>query len=226
MVKRASIEFVEASMPIRESVTKFGGQPVWLLAPQWPLSRETGRPMRFIGQVSLDPDLFGPVEGRMAYLFITDDDDYIDGTWEPDGGENAVIIQPGELLVPAQDLAAGPTLYRMVSRPGHERLVAEPCEFVARLTLSDDAPFVSEQDLWQGDEESSRRYRAALGGNKIGGTPGFLQGDEFPGEEFRQLLLQLDSTGAPFCVNFGDCGIGYAFLSRQGHTGKFLWQCC
>jgi len=28
----------------------------------------------------------------------------------------------------------------------------------------------------------------------------------------------------PFEVNFGDAGVGYAFLSEDGTTSKFLWQ--
>src|SRR5947208_3527423 len=99
MVRRQTIEFVEAFSPIREPVTKFGGQPTWLLSPQWPISRETGKPMFFIGQVALDPNVFGNIQGRMAYVFMTDGDDYVDGTWKPDGGENAVIVQPGDPFV-------------------------------------------------------------------------------------------------------------------------------
>lgn len=94
-----SIEFREATRQVHEVVTKFGGQPTWIQQPQWPISRETGKPMRFIGQVALDRTIFGSVRGQMAYLFMTDDDDYVDGTWEPDGGENAVVIQPGRVTV-------------------------------------------------------------------------------------------------------------------------------
>jgi hypothetical protein len=36
--------------------------------------------------------------------------------------------------------------------------------------------------------------------------------------------LQLDSTGVPFEVNFGDGGVGYAFLAADGNVGKFAWQ--
>jgi len=96
MVKRASIEFIESKVPIREMVTKFGGPPVWVKAPRWPTSRATGQPMQFIGQIALDPELFGPVRGRMAYLFMTDAEASVDGTWEPDSRENDVIIQPGD----------------------------------------------------------------------------------------------------------------------------------
>ena len=75
--------------PAPEPVTKLGGQPDWLDVPQWPLSASLGRPMMFIGQFRVD-------DSRMAYVFMTDGaGDYVDGTWEPEGGENAVIVQPG-----------------------------------------------------------------------------------------------------------------------------------
>jgi hypothetical protein len=45
---------------------------------------------------------------------MTDGDEYVDGTWEPEGGENAVVIQPGggPLLVDVVSAPRGPTLYR------------------------------------------------------------------------------------------------------------------
>src|SRR5262245_38284025 len=174
MVKRATIEFVPATEAIRKPVTNFGGQPTWLASPQWPLSRETGPPMRFIGQVALTNDLFGNSDGRMAYLFMTDGDGYVSGTSEPDGGENAVIVQPGEALVPTQSLVEGPTLYRMVQQVGHDRLVPEPCEFAVHLTPLEDPEFIPEHDRWELGEEANRVYCEALDGNKVGGTPGFL----------------------------------------------------
>jgi uncharacterized protein YwqG len=139
--------------------------------------------------------------------------------------ENAVVIQPGMVTVPTQAISNGPTLYRMVPRAGHDRLVAEPCEYQVQLAKTIDPELASEDERWQKSDEANHEYHAALGGNKVGGTPGFLQGDEFPGAEFKRLILQLDSTMVPFSVNFGDCGIGFAFLSNDGCTGKFLWQC-
>ena len=38
-------------------------------------------------------------------------------------------------------------------------------------------------------------------------------------------MVQLDSGKLPFDVNFGDAGVGYAFLSPDGKEGRFLWQC-
>lgn len=37
---------------------------------------------------------------------------------------------------------------------------------------------------------------------------------------------KLDSTQVPFWINFGDAGIGYAFINGKGTDGRFLWQCC
>ena len=224
-MKRQSIEFVEAKTPVREPVTKFGGQPVWLSEPQWPLSAETGKPMRFICQIALSDEFFGPTDAKMAYIFMTDGDEYVDGTWEPDGGENAVILQPGNTSAPVETIAEGPTLYRMVKKIFNKRLVPEPCEFTVQGPVSDDPDFVPESERAQWPEEKWEKYANTLDGNKIGGTPIFMQGDEFPGPGSWKLLLELDSTRVPFFVNFGDAGIAYAFLLEDGSVGKFLWQC-
>ncbi|GFJ82612.1 hypothetical protein [Phytohabitans houttuyneae] len=90
------VRFEPGTVPAGEAVTKMGGQPRWLEDPQWPLSASLGEPMQFIGQFRID----GGGEARLAYVFMTDGDDYVDGTWEPDGGENAVIVQPGGQVPP------------------------------------------------------------------------------------------------------------------------------
>jgi hypothetical protein len=226
MVKRASLDFSAADSPITELVTKFGGQPVWLGEPQWPLSRATGQPMLFIGQVALAPELFGDTPSRMAYLFITDDrDEYVDGTWEADSGENAVILQPGLPGVPTQPLTTGPTLYDMRKVAGEPLLQPVPVEFAVQYRWCHDPVFVTEGERCTWPDDRSTSFGQQLDGNKVGGTPGFMQGDEFPGPGQWRLLLQLDAMQVPFYINFGDAGIGYAFLSEDGRTAKFLWQC-
>jgi hypothetical protein len=190
------------------------------------MSAETGKPMRFICQVALTDEPFNLATPKMAYVFMTDEEDYVDDTWEPDGGENAVILQPGRTSLSVKPLAEGPTLYRMVNQPGRSRLVPEPCEFTVKGSISDDPAFVDEAARAEWPDEKWDSHAKALEGNKIGGTPIFLQGDEFPGPGSWKLLLELDSTQVPFFVNFGDAGTGYAFLSEDGTIGKFLWQCC
>lgn len=228
MVKRAKIEFDAVKQPIREAVTKFGGQPTWLEEPQWPLSRASGAPMRFICQIHLDEHLFGATGARMAYIFMTDGDEYLDGTWEPDGGENAVVLQPGGVPVKTVKLATGPTLYRMVKKLFRKSLVPEPCEFAVRLSYGEDPPQVDEDEdvasTW--NDGAAQEYEEPQEGNKLGGTPLFLQGPEFPGAGEWKLMLQLDSTQVPFFVNFGDSGVGYAFISVDGREARFLWQGC
>ena len=224
MPKKFVISFREASSPITEPQTKFGGQPNWILEPQWPLSRETGNPMRFVCQIRLAKELFPEVAAEMAYLFMTDEegeDAFVDGTYEPDGGENAVILQPGVPAVPTTRLSDGPTLYRMVPRPGQNRLQPESCEFAVELNVGDDIPFLPEEERWKQPDADV----AQLNENKVGGTPVFLQGDDFPFGGSSRLLLQLDSCSVPFSINFGDAGVGYAFLNDTGDQAKFLWQC-
>jgi len=226
MVKRASIKFVPAKQPITELTTKFGGQPVWLSEPQWPVSKSTGRPMQFIAQIALDQELFKVAAGQMAYLFmIGDEEEYVDNTWDAHGGENAVIIQPGQPSVPTFAIDQGPTLYTRIEKPFQKLFPPKPVEFAVKLTYSEDPDFVEEGERFNWDDRRQESYFKALQGNKLGGTPGFMQADEFPSKANWQLLLQLDSTSVPFYINFGDAGIGYAFVSDDGHVGKFLWQC-
>jgi uncharacterized protein YwqG len=225
MPKRKSIEFVETNKPICEFATKFGGQPNWIQKPEWPLSKTTGEPMRFIGQIALEPELFGQIAGKMAYLFMTDDA-AVDGTWEAYGGENALIIQPGQTEIKTEPLTEGPTLYRMEKKLFGAMNDPKTLEYDVRLIPGQDPEWLDETAEFKLPKEEFEARNKSLCGNKIGGIPGFLQGDEFPDDGTWKLVLQLDSASVPFWVNFGDAGIGYAFISEDGRRGKFLWQCC
>jgi hypothetical protein len=166
--------------------------------------------MRFICQIKLAKELFSDCKADMMYLFMTDEQDqFVDGTYEPDGGENAVILQPGSTTVPTKKLTNGPTLYRMVKKSEQNLLAPESCQFAVTLI----------------DDEDLTAANAKLDENKIGGSPAFVQGDEFPFDGVCRLLLQLDSCSVPFYVNFGDAGVGYAFLNEAGDQAKFLFQC-
>lgn len=208
----AALEIFETDQPITNHSTKFGGQPVWLDKPEWPLSSETGNPMMFIGQVALDQKIFPEAQGKMAYIFMTNEEEYVDGTWEPEGGENAIIIQPGIPQVPVKEQMIGPTL---------------ESEYGVSMTFIDVPNHIPEEERLKWEEAKRNEYYKRLGGNRVGGTPLFIQADEFPkgkGQDW-QLLLQLDATAVPFQINFGDSGVGYAFINRKGDQGKFLFQC-
>ena len=218
MVKRYDIAFHEASAPIVGLVTRFGGQPAWATQPQWPVSASTGAPMRFICQIALDEPVFGDLAGRMAYLFMTDVGETVPATWDPESSENAFLIQPGRYDNPIQPLTHGPTLEIWEDQPRSNLRVARPVEYAVTLTQDDDPDEF--QDIAVSEEEGGNW----TGGNKIGGSPAFLQGPEYPAGGPWKLVLQLDSADVPFWVNFGDAGLGYAFISTDGETGRFLWQ--
>ena len=232
MTKRLDISFRETTSPITEPVTKFGGQPVWIAEPAWPLSGKTGEPMQFICQVAVDPEVFGGPPGRMVYLFMTrsSEGEYVDGTWEPEGGENAVIVQPSEKAyyggrIRTLPSATGLTLYRLKQGPDSGLTEAVPCEFAVELTASEDPEPVSDEETVGWNDEEHDAYYDSLTGNKIGGEPGFIQGEEYPGDGSWRFFLQLEMMEVPFEIDFGDAGVGYAFLSGDGEEGRFLWQC-
>lgn len=221
-----SIEFQETSKPLTELVTKFGGQPVWMERPVWPIGKTTGKPMDFICQVVIPSDLLPDAEGKVVYLFMSTGDDQTNpSTWEPDSGDNAAIIQPGTVTVPTTGQLTGSTLQRWVETEPNRGLLKrllqtkvkrrlQNCEFAVRLK-----PYESEAARPDRDAEHFG------GGTKLGGQPDFVQGEEYPAGEGWRLLLQIDSARVPFDINLGDAGIGYLFLSSDGQQAKFLWQC-
>jgi hypothetical protein len=57
----------------------------------------------------------------------------------------------------------------------------------------------------------------------LGGLPAWLQREEFPGEGWSRLLLQLDEVRLPFFLNLGG-GRAFVFLSPDGTRARMLWQ--
>ncbi|MFS0693568.1 hypothetical protein [Streptomyces nitrosporeus] len=242
------LAFAPAGRRVRQAVTKIGGQPVWLERPAWPVSRSSGEPMQFIGQFALPG-------GRLAYLFMADSEEgFVDGTWEPEAGENALLIQPGGRVPPFVTVlgqAEGPTAGADhvpepydAAWPGAV-VPAEPLEGPAALPAfagrvpggGGQVRLVSAWEPGRGplpdtgasaDAVASLRRRHAdarlqfFGGPDI--RPHWLQGEEEDLGEDWQLLVQLAVDRLPFWINFGDGGVGYAFLSPDGNEGRFLWQ--
>ncbi len=238
MPKKYTITYRQVTAPITEPVAKFGGQPVWLDTPQWPLSRIHDIPMQFICQIPLYPELFGDQPAQIAYLFMTDSldvpfDAEFPDAFEPDGGENAVILQPGLVWDgPSQSLAEGPSLYR---RHGWGMTADERAfvEFAVDLQLGDDPDASAWDDVDPDDEVRWNTYFDALTEDKIGGTPvptinsnPQWEIDVVEGGPWR-LVLQLNTKGEdvndPFWLNLASDGVGYVFLSGDGQTAKFLW---
>jgi hypothetical protein len=230
MPKKYVISYRATSSPIGESVTKFGGLPVWIEKPQWPLSRRSGAPMQFICQVVLYANLFGDLDARMAYVFLTDWDfvGVPPYTGNPDSGENAVIVQPGGIWTgPSLPLYEGPGLYRRQWRSG--RWEQTPCEFDVDLLLGEDPEQGAWDDVDPDDADAWSAYWEALVEDKIGGTPvptGNAMGEPPRVRRDWPLLLQLYTKGDsdPFFLNFASDGVGYAYISPDGRIGTFLWD--
>ena len=178
--------------------------------------------MRFVGQFILYPEIFGSLEASMAYIFMYDDEPFVEGTWLPDVGENAVILQPGAWTGPAIASATGPTLYHATQRPDGT-VEQVPVEYALRLTPGEDPDTLDEDEFRARD--AWEEYCEYVNESKIGGTPAFLQNPEYPGSGEWKLLAQLNWDLFDYNINFGDGGVGYAFLNESGDTAKFLWQC-
>ncbi len=203
------IEFLNTKS--KTGKTKFGGQPDWISEPEWPLSKETGNPMRFICQIDLTEIGFENSNSKFAYIFMTEEDEYVDGTWEAEGGENAIILQPNNNETKTGKIRKGPSLYKMVKKLFKKKLVQQGFECAVKLTKK-------EEDYKDDNDELDIR-------NKFNGEPVFIQGEEFKSRDGWNLLIQLDATNVPFYINFGDAGVGYGFINEDGNKAKFIWQC-
>ncbi len=220
MPKKFLIEFDRIPASISSKTTKLGGQPAWYSSPQWPLSRKTSQPMLFLGQVALDPVIFGESEGRMAYLFMSDNPSGDLATMDPMAGENAVVVQPGGYDGSFSAQLTGPPWQQQAS--GIVRRSKRAVEFGTRLTLGEDPEW---QDVIRGtgtDRELYKRRQSLLG-SKIGGTPAWIYEPQLPLGGPWRLLLQLES-GAPLDLGLGDAGVLYALISEKGNRGAMLWQ--
>jgi hypothetical protein len=199
MPGRTPIEFMPAGRPVRDPVTKLGGQPVWLAAPQWPLSHDLGVPMWFVAQFALPARAGRP---RLAYLFMTDAAGFVEAAAEREAGENAVVIQPDGRV---------PVL--------HPR--DRPAPAPIRVTALATGPTVGPDHVAVENPAPPEKYGPW---QFLGGEPNWLQGDDSIGPGW-ELIAQLDAMSLPLTVNFGDDGMGYAFVSPDGDEGRFLWQC-
>jgi hypothetical protein len=208
-----------------EPVTKVGGQPNWIAGPQWPLSRFSGTKMHFLAQFSLDSELFPDSLSTMAYVFEADPEPSSDAgdIWQPGGGENAVILQPAG--VPDVDTvpeATGPTIMTTVSDAAGT-LREKQVTYVARLDRVTDPALVLHEQLDTLSDDESTAYLQAVEFDKIGGTPAFIQDEEFP-MCGRASTLAAQVSLVPSDWNLGDGGVGYVFMDRSGVNGRYLAQ--
>jgi uncharacterized protein (TIGR02996 family) len=229
---------------VTEPVTKFGGQPVWVAGPAWPLATG-GEPMQFVCQVAV-PAFFGPpLAGKMVYVFALYPDfenwEEFCGTitpLDPEAGDNAVVIQPGgdppaptwvlpvgakgqrrrgrPICVAAQ--ATGPTLYDRKGRPGEWLVELKPGADPDYTPIGREA--IPDDDVWE-------RYREQVYGEKIGGTPDWGNGraseiDSLAYDPDWRRLLSYDYR-APHYSIWSDGGFEWSvWVTRDGRRGFLM----
>lgn len=236
-VQRNSITFIAQDNDISEPITKFGGKPFWLTKTQWPLSRSTQKPMKFIAQIDLNDTPFNTDSAvkKMVYLFITEHND-VDSQWDHNSGENAVIIQssdnkeyPLEISVSdsiTDELINENLLYNFidVEKNGVTRRQKVPVVYTCEINKTTDPELLTGDQLSDSDVEET--YVQAVEGHKFGGTPYFIQNVEYPEDDPMNwsLLLQLEDQCQLFELDFG-MGTGFLFINKQLDSGKFLFQC-
>jgi hypothetical protein len=220
--------FRPAASPVRDPVAKLGGQPLWLDRPCWPSSAALKVPMMFVGQF--------PIPGndvRLAYLFVTDDPHGMAETYDPDGGENALLVQPGGRIpdfLATTATSTGPALWRRGATweehvPVELRIETSPLDPAAEQVL--------ETRIARLEAERGGTFLEVTGTSTsppysyLGGKPRTWQ-SQVPVPAPWRFFFQLDGSegwdGEPYALNFGG-GTGYAYLSHDEREGRFHWDC-
>lgn len=196
--------------------TKFGGQPDWVDKPEWPIGAEFGEPMHFVCQIELETIGFTDFEAKFAYLFLSDPELDTD-TWDPNGGENAIILQPGDnSRFDLKQMNTGPSISHRDNENDNKGCGVD-LKPLAEKTEQDifiKNKFRGEPEFWQ-DEAYPYTSKSRIE---------IVEGKEVEVEEEWHLLIQLHDEDVPYFVNFGT-GMGYGFIRNDGKAAKFLWQC-
>lgn len=227
LAPRLKMTFSPAASPLSGFVAKLGGQPSWLEQPSWPQSAGFKAPMMFAGQFPVPGD-----HARMAYLFLTDDPDGTAETWDPEGGENALLIQPGrvpDFLATKAD-STGPSLWRR-GASWNEHVPVELRIETSLLNPAEEQELENEITRWDAARAGTFLPAADTGisppDSYIGGRPRYWQSESGMPAPWR-FFFQLDGCegwdGEPYTLNFGDGGTGYAYLSHDEREGRFLWD--
>lgn len=152
-------------------------------------------------------------------IFVTHPDDCDDDFFDPDatewnGGENAVIIQPLEKVY-NEECTKGPAIFDK----NNERF-----EYIPVLKEGRDPEFITSDKYKRLDNYERYGYDQLIDTDKIGGTPNFFRGDEWPEGEWK-LLLQLHCNFQPFILNLGAMPILFVFISNDFKKAGMLAQC-
>jgi predicted DNA-binding WGR domain protein len=249
------VGFTEVLEPITELITKFGGQPVWLEEPRWPICIGNGYKIPFMCQIDLTHEVLGGTSKKMAYIFFGGNSDGGREGWPTDHGDCAVVIQPGNFLfndfnwhhwkgenkrvsqIPGGDSCfvedrLGPTLLAKDGKQVGNNSISKEVEYLPITVAAEDPAYSSCEDHEAWSDERKETYHSTVAGHKIGGSPNLWESDFMPdgGQSDWNLLLQMESTdGAtittPFGVYYGDGGCGWWFISKDSSKVEYSSMC-
>ncbi|MEU9577228.1 hypothetical protein [Streptomyces chilikensis] len=201
-------------------VTRTGGVPLAPAGTAWPTCAECGGPMQFLAQVLLDDRARPTVraDGRaelVLAVFMCQTDPGMCEAWSATDGANAAFLLPAEGLAPLSAPAV----------EDEEVLYLGAANAVELTDSSLDDYDGARQEWGRGD---GREVLHVLG--RLGGRPDWLQGDETPscGGCGRDMDLVAQFEEGPHhatAMNFGGCGMAYAFACGPCRAAAFLWQC-
>jgi hypothetical protein len=215
-----------SSQPIKDSILKLGGSPVFMKAVEWPKCQHCGQDMSFLAQIPLQHPIVFSKKYTMAYVFMCpgkfDDTGSLEcETWDPFKGSNTVILQEN------------------TGRSIASEITSEYPDYVIELHRKDE-PLIDTDD----EDSPADAIAKVAEATKIGGVPLWLQSNERPtcptcGEPMRfvaQLAAELDGflpadhtkwddERYKFFHFGGDDGTGYLFLCKNECGAAFLWQC-
>ncbi|MEU6232604.1 hypothetical protein [Kitasatospora sp. NPDC047058] len=212
--------------PVSDPVAKFGGEPVWLSAPAWPVHPDSGEPLVFIGQFPIP----GP-ELRLAYLFLHEEDMEMGGL-RPEDGDAVLLVQPDGRIPSFTAIGPPGTRGRTLWRRGPDD-AETPVEW--RVELQPVPPGIN-----RSIDETAAFQRSMRGNGPDVEVPGgedlhdYLGGAAcYPNHYARvdspwQFLFKISDAGEgeddPYVLNFG-YGYGFAFVSPDHREGRFYWEC-
>jgi hypothetical protein len=188
-------------------LAKVGGapEPVGLL--RWPACASCGTPMRFLFQLPHVPGRLELAPFAALYVFQCENPDSVCFRWDPHEGANAVLaVEPG----PA----------RLEGAPTKARPYAEWTLGLAPAREDTEALSVDVNEATDAQLAALDRALEDAPESKVGGVPGWLNGDATPECCEAPMRFVAQVAAMPFGLNLGDNGRGYLFRCASGACGR------
>ncbi|MFC8717895.1 hypothetical protein [Kitasatospora sp. NPDC057198] len=223
---RQQMILTAAEQPIVTPVAKFGGEPVWLSEPAWPVHPTSGEPLVFIGQF--------PVPGpqlRLAYLFLHEEGMIMGGLGAEDG-DAVLLVQPDGRVPPFAAIGPPGTQGRTLWRwsPDETEIPVEWHVDLQPVPPEIDRS-IDEKAAWQrgmrGEGPATELPDGEDLHDYLGGAACYPNIDARVDAPW-QFLFKISDGGEspddPYFLNFG-YGYGYGFVSPDHREGRFFHEC-